>query len=180
MIIPDKPWMSQQEIDLILSFLKEDDTMLEYGCGGSTLFFPKYVKEYHSIESDESWANAVKKNMPKNVTMHSIPVSRPEDLDQKRITRWDELYTTNTYKAYKDYIETGSKIGKIFSKILIDGRARPQCARYMYDFIDEDCIVFMHDWHPSRTYYKSVLKKYTLIDSINTGQCLAVLKKNKT
>lgn len=177
MNVPHQPWMSKQEIDLILSFLKKDDVMLEYGCGGSTMFFPNYVKEYYSIESDESWANSVKKIMPKNVTMHCIPVVRPDDPDQKHATKWDQLYTTKMYYAYKEYIETGSKIGKPFSKILIDGRARPQCARYMYDFIDNDCIIFIHDWHPCRTHYRSVLEKYKIIKEINSGQCLVALSK---
>ena len=52
MNIPRQPWMSKQEIDLILSFLNKEDIMLEYGCGGSTMFFPNYVKEYYSIESE--------------------------------------------------------------------------------------------------------------------------------
>lgn len=177
MNVPNQPWMSKQEINLILSFLNKDDIMLEYGCGGSTLFFPNYVKEYYSIESDESWANSVREVMPKNAKMSYVPVIKPNDPDQKNIRRWDQLYTTKTYHAYKEYIETGSKTGKVFSKILIDGRARPQCARYMYDFIDSDCIIFMHDWHPSRAYYRSVLEKYKIVKEINSGQCLVALSK---
>ena len=177
MNVSNQPWMSKQEIDLILSLLNKDDIMLEYGCGGSTMFFPNYVKEYYSIESDESWANSVEKIMPKNVTMHCIPVVRPDDPDQKHAIKWDQLYTTKIYHAYKEYIETGSKIGKQFSRILIDGRARPQCARYMYDFIDNDCIIFIHDWHPCRTHYRSVLEKYKIINEINSGQCLVALSK---
>jgi len=177
MNIPNQPWMSKQEINLILSFLNKDDIMLEYGCGGSTMFFPNYVKEYYSVESDESWANSVEKIMPKNVTMHCVPVVRPDDPDQKHATKWDQLYTTKMYHAYKEYIETGSKIQKPPSRILIDGRARPQCARYMYDFIDNDCIIFIHDWHPCRTHYRSVLEKYKIIKEINSGQCLVALSK---
>ena len=177
MNVPQIPWMSKSEIELILSFLKKDDIMLEYGCGGSTMFFPNYVKEYYSIESDESWANSVKKIMPKNVTMHCVPVVRPDDPNQKHAVKWDQLYTTKMYHAYKEYIETGSKIEKTFSKILIDGRARPQCARYMYDFINDDCIIFIHDWHPCRTHYRSVLEKYKVINEIKSGQCLVALSK---
>ena len=38
-----------KEIDLIQSYLNDKKIMLEYGCGGSTTIFPKYVKEYYSI-----------------------------------------------------------------------------------------------------------------------------------
>jgi mRNA degradation ribonuclease J1/J2 len=177
MNVPNQPWMSQEEINLVLSFLKKDDIMLEYGCGGSTMFFPKYVKEYYSIESDKSWANSVEKIMPKNVKMHCIPTIRPEDPNQKHAVKWNQLYTTKMYEAYKEYIETGSKINKKFTKILIDGRARPQCARYMYDFIDKDCIIFMHDWHPGRTHYRSILEKYRVIKETRRGQMIAALTK---
>ena len=177
MNIPRQPWMSKQEIDLILSFLNKEDIMLEYGCGGSTMFFPNYVKEYHSIESDEYWGRSIEKVAPKNVTMHCVPVVRPNDPEQKYATTWDKLYTTKMYYAYKEYIEAGSKIKKVFSKILIDGRARPQCARYIYDFIDNNCIIFIHDWHPCRTHYRSVLEKYKIINEINSGQCLVALSK---
>lgn len=177
MNIQNKPWMSEKEINLILSFINKNDIMLEYGCGGSTLFFPKYVKEYYSIESNQHWADSVEKSIPPNAKIYCIPTRRPNDPDQKKIKKWSELYTTKTYFAYKEYIEFGSKIGKSFSKILIDGRARPQCARFMYDYIDNEAIIFIHDWHPNRTWYKSILEHYTLIDTIDRGQCLAVLKK---
>lgn len=174
---PNAPWMSEEEIGLILSFLEPNHTMLEYGCGGSTVLFPRYVKEYHSIESDPQWANTIRKSMPQNTTMHLVPVIRPEDPNQKHAVKWEQLYTTLIYKAYKPYIEKGSQINKKFDRILIDGRARPQCARYMYDFIDHETILFLHDWHPCRTHYRAVLEKYKIIKEINRGQCLAVLSK---
>jgi hypothetical protein len=174
---PPKPWMSQEEIDSILSFLSKDDIMLEYGCGGSTMFFPQYVKEYHSIESDPEWADLVKKNMPENVELHTVPITRPCDPNQKHATKWKQLYTTLIYKAYKPYIEKGSEIGKSFNKILIDGRARPQCARYMYDFIDNEAVIFVHDWQPCRMHYRAILEKYKILKEVKTNQCLAILSK---
>ncbi len=69
MNIQNKPWMSEEEKNLILSFINKNDIMLEYGCGGSTLFFPKYVDRYYSIESDQLWADSVKKKIPKNAPL---------------------------------------------------------------------------------------------------------------
>ena len=83
------------------------------------------------------------------------------------------------YQAYKDYIETGSRINKKFTKVLIDGRARPQCARYMHNFIDENCIVFLHDWSKSmdRPHYYSVLERYSVIKEILGYPGIVALKK---
>lgn len=177
MNIQNKPWMSEEETNLILSFINKNDIMLEYGCGGSTLFLPNYVDRYYSIESDQLWADLVKKNIPKNAKIYTIPTTRPEDQEQREMTKWNQLYTTKTYFAYKEYIETASLINRKITKVLIDGRARPQCARYIFDLLDEDAILFFHDWHPSRRWYKTILEKYEIIKTIDKGQMLAVLKK---
>ena len=39
----NKPWMSEAEIEVIKKYLTTDKIMLEYGCGGSTTYFPQYV-----------------------------------------------------------------------------------------------------------------------------------------
>ena len=47
-----KPWMSKQVQALICSYLDSTQTvMLEYGGGGSTLFFSQYVKFLYTVES---------------------------------------------------------------------------------------------------------------------------------
>ena len=48
-------WMSQEEIDVITKYLSPDKHMLEWGAGGSTLFFSTLVKTYTSIEHDNDW-----------------------------------------------------------------------------------------------------------------------------
>ena len=172
------PWMYPSEINLIKKYLKPDHLMVEYGAGGSTLLFSTFVSEYHSIESDPTWVETVRKESPKNVHMHSVPVKRPQrDMCQKYLRAWSSLYTTATYKAYKKYIEEIAKIQKKINVVLIDGRARPQCARFAYDIIDKETIVFIHDW-AGRYHYRTVLEKYYIveeIDDIKTG--IVALKK---
>ena len=51
--VPDKPWMHDSEINLIMAFLTPEDVMLEWGCGGSTILFSQEVKEYYSIEHNK-------------------------------------------------------------------------------------------------------------------------------
>ena len=57
--------MSEEEIDLIERHLSPHFSMLEYGCGGSTVHFPQLVKNYCSIESDQEWADKTAKQVPK-------------------------------------------------------------------------------------------------------------------
>ena len=48
-------WMSPQEASLIESHLTPEDTMLEFGAGYSTMWFSQFVKEFYSIEHNETW-----------------------------------------------------------------------------------------------------------------------------
>ena len=45
-----KAMMSPKEIAFIEKYLTKDKVMLEWGAGGSTLYFSQLVKEYYSIE----------------------------------------------------------------------------------------------------------------------------------
>ena len=47
-----KPYMEDNEIKLIEYYLNTNDTMFEWGSGGSTLWFSKFVKKYYSIPID--------------------------------------------------------------------------------------------------------------------------------
>jgi len=47
--------MSDLQIKGIMKYLNPNDIMLEYGSGGSTLFFSKHVKEYYSLEHEPEW-----------------------------------------------------------------------------------------------------------------------------
>ena len=61
--------MSEEEIELIERHLEPHFSMLEYGCGGSTLHFSRLVKNYYSIESDNEWADKILNQSPQNVNM---------------------------------------------------------------------------------------------------------------
>ena len=64
-----------------------------------------------------------------------------------------------------------------FNKVLIDGRARKYCAKSIYDYIDENVIVFIHDFN--RPDYQKTLKYYDIIEQLTEGQGIAALKKKK-
>ena len=71
----------------------------------------------------------------------------------------------------------------MFDAVLIDGRARQHCAKAVYNAIDENAVVFIHDFFPNdpvsgRPYaHKPILEKYKIIDEVKTGQTIAALKK---
>lgn len=163
MFIIDEPWMTDREIAFIVGFLNNRDTMLEWGSGGSTVYFSRIVHKYYSIEHDPAWYNAVK-----------------HELTEKNITNVSLFLSTRTRgntpaEIYGDYIATAGKMKINPSKVLIDGRCRRRCAIAALDFIGNDTVVFIHDF--KREYYHSVLDYYYIVDIYDKDQQVVALKR---
>tara|TARA_R110000744_G_scaffold296712_2_gene406610 strand:+ start:151 stop:753 length:603 start_codon:yes stop_codon:yes gene_type:complete len=190
------PMMDPQEINLIKKYLKPNDVMLEYGSGGSTLLFSQFVSEYYSIEHNHEWAVEVQNQIKDNVTYNVIDPKSGEVNDifagpptlfkykKGNIVQydniphsWDKLKNSPYYNELEKYITHPHTYNKIFDVVLVDGRARPECAQFIYDYIHNDSILFIHDYFP-RERYSCVLEKYDMVDSIQTtSQTIAVFKK---
>ena len=148
------PWMDESEIDLICSYLKPTFKMFEWGCGGSTLYFSKYVYHYRSIEHDKTWFDKIIGLLPANV----------------------ELYHVSKQNNYCEYINAIHNYEDIYDCILIDGRCRVKCAIQAKPYLKNNGLLFVHDYY-SRLYYHEIEKYYTLINGIkNTAQTLAVFR----
>lgn len=173
------PWMSKEEIASIVPYLHKNGTMLEYGCGGSTLYFCDYVKNYYSVEHDQAWYNKIKElsKNKRNTTIFHVARNH-ETPDNLRFTpnTWNMLESSSRSKDFNEYIKFPQKIECEFDFVLIDGRARPECAKFIINHIHKDSIVFMHDYW-NRKYYHVVEEKYKVIDSVKTGQSIVVLQK---
>lgn len=176
-----KPWMSQEEINLILKYLNKNQIMLEYGCGGSTLYFSKFVKKYYAIEHNKEWFNTIKEKI-KEKKIDNINIVLKEILIDSRYLKkadnWNILSNSDNYKNFKEYIEAPSDLKTKFDVVLIDGRSRPECAKFIYDnnMLNDNGVVIVHDFW-NRNYYHVVFSKYKEIDSVKNGQSLVILNK---
>ena len=195
-----------KEIDLIQSDLSDKKIMLEYGCGGSTTIFPRYVKKYYSIEHNLDWFWNVQQEIYNdkldNVEIHlcdipkGVPTKREEfweryddnilyaseHLDTNIPSFEDCVYPKEKY-VWNEYIDYVDKLNvKLFDVILIDGRARTDCAYKVLNYIDKGSIVFIHDFWPRSEYHK-VFEWYDEVVSIKDtqqgdgGQTIVGLKK---
>ena len=63
------PWLSDEATQYLENLLTPDMEVLEFGAGGSTLWFASRVKHVTSFEHDPDWQYVVKKNAPENVTL---------------------------------------------------------------------------------------------------------------
>jgi hypothetical protein len=102
---------------------------------------------------------------------------------------WDSLCTGKYFKLFENYVTYPSRLNqKFYDFVLIDGRARPECAKFIYDYLHDDSLIFIHDFYKEsyddgkhlriggREHYHMVLEKYDIIDSTET---LVVLRKRK-
>jgi len=159
-------YMTREDVSVIHKYLDKDDVMLEWGSGGSTLYFSKYVNEYYSIEHDEKWYNKIKSQVEDNTHIYLCKPNHPRTVPAQRY-------------QFEDYINYIEKIGVKFDKILIDDRARFFCTEKAVDYLKPNGVLFFHDW--IREWYHSTLIYYELVEktrpSTDNSGSLAVLKK---
>jgi hypothetical protein len=157
--------MHEHEYKFIEKYLTKDDVLLEWGSGNSTLYFSGIVKKVITIEHDIDWVNTLSDVINAynvdNIEIHQISAHSPEPIPCR-------------YEQFKDYIEYVKKNEFKFTKVLIDGRARKYCAKSIWDYIDEETIVFIHDFN--RPDYQMTLKYYNILDVDFNGQGIAALK----
>lgn len=110
--------MSSQEVGIITELLKPDWRCLEYGSGGSTIYFPQFVKTWTSIESDYDYYSEIKNHVPFNVSLNL-------ETDQEK------------------YVDALGRFD--FDFILVDGQWRKECLYAGLKKLNENGILLLHD-----------------------------------
>jgi hypothetical protein len=183
---PGLPWMTDKQIAKVKAYLKPNNIMLEWGAGGSTIYFSKFVKKLYTIEHIEEWA---KQKFPTNVEVfHVRPNYWPKkdqgvkesDITSERYKKvklehpYANDHAIRRYWQFRDYVDQVEKLGiSQFDRVLIDGRARSFCAFKVLSFIDPRSLVFVDNFHDRPT-YQDILNVYEEVDSADS---LIVLRK---
>lgn len=102
------PWLTEKAISFLDEFLNKnpDAKILEFGCGGSTIWFSKKTSKLVSIEHDKEWYNSVKSYIENNAECNQV--------DMRLIDR--------PYYGICDQFPDD-----FFDLILVDGRDRVKC-----------------------------------------------------
>lgn len=146
-------WMTTEERQFFESYLSAEQTVLEWGSGGSTVAFSRMVSRYVSIEHDPTWFERVRK------------ITGSEDVF---LVEASHVAGPRCPTDFEDYVRFPAELGLRFDRVLIDGRCRVACAHQLVKsgLLAERGLVFIHDWNRAR--YRSVLKWYDVVAEIGS------------
>ena len=140
------PWMRNDEVEAISKLLEKykPKSVLEYGCGGSTTYFPsnhKFIARWLSIEHDKTWLDKTRPECPSSVELKFVPNVR-------------EPYVNSTGDEK-------------FDLVFVDGRYRVACLLDAKSRLKENGIVLLHD--ASRVSYEKGTSIYKHKEKLTDG-----------
>ncbi|MBV6646611.1 MAG: class I SAM-dependent methyltransferase [Cyclobacteriaceae bacterium] len=172
-----KPYMKYREMIILEEIFKnfQPATVLEWGAGYSTLYFPQMIQDLNqwlSIENSSEWVDKVTtKNHNRAVEVRYIP---------ENTNPWTDEHNDGSYDDLRNYVDYPSEKAP-FDCILIDGRARSACLRKAFEIIKDEGIVIVHD--ANREYYlehANVFKEKILLqDYRRTAGGLLIVSKRQ-
>lgn len=145
--------------------------VLEWGSGGSTVYFTRFLREqgidysWTSLEYNADWYQRVQKLVENDSSTHLKLFDVGNHSLRQRHTDMEE------------YIKYPATLGKHFDLIFVDGRKRRRCLLEARRLISKDGIVFLHDAH--RRHYHSALKEYPTSRFVTPFFWYGTMKKPK-
>lgn len=150
-----KPQMSPEEtkaMEDVLSSYKLHADVLEWGSGGSTVYFTKFLRNkkisytWTSLEYNKVWYNRISDVVKddKRVKLVLFDVGNTEV--KQRYTQMD------------DYVKYPATLGKKYDVVFVDGRKRRRCVLEAAKLLKPGGVVLLHD--ARRTYYHSAFSVY--------------------
>jgi hypothetical protein len=155
-----------EEVIFILRHLKENYNVFEYGCGLGTNIFSAYVKQWYAVEHNIEWFEKINnsKNYKTQIFYKPHIDNHKDRFKEDKTTQWDLALNSQYAKRYKNYIQCFSEV-KDIDLVIIDGRARTACARYVFENCTNECKIIIHDWN--RLWYKRCLNSFYVLDEMN-------------
>lgn len=116
------PWFTYPMVEFLKEKLTKNQTVFEYGCGGSTKWFAERVAYITAVEHDKYWKEFIEKNILQNMKL----IYQPLD---------------NEASYSKSIQQTVSK----FDIIIVDGKERELCVKNCINNLSENGIILLDD-----------------------------------
>ncbi|MDI1323139.1 MAG: hypothetical protein PSV36_10345 [Algoriphagus sp.] len=123
------PWINHFAFGRLKTLIRPDFRVLEFGSGGSTLFFKDHTAYVYSIEHDAKWFENVKSKC-QDTDKVELNLLQPE-IDPEAQVEYKSINGMFTKGlSYKKYSHGADHLpDESFDLLLIDGRARPKCLK---------------------------------------------------
>lgn len=173
---PETPMMTENEYTAIQETIKPSDIFMEWGSGGSTVFFAPMITsgKYFSVEHDADWSPAVElkiaelgltqvtyevvKRAPstefegKNCPEHMVkqPTSKDPFLNEPFLKTAEDC--NSECNPYREYDHMASELAERdapplqFDIVLVDGRSRVCAAYNALNYLKPGGTLFVHDY----------------------------------
>jgi len=153
------PWIPFWVIDFLDKEMNDEMRVLEYGGGGSTLFFSSRAKELVTIEHNKEWFEGLQREMEKiskikwygcfiepedAISTENLSISNPDHYFSS-----DKNYTNKIFKKYASAIDQYPN--EYFDVVLVDGRVRPSCLNHSLNKIKKNGLLILDN--ADRSYY---------------------------
>jgi hypothetical protein len=153
------PHMTFDEYRLFKKTCASKKVILEYGSGGSTIYFLKHNKRVYSVENSPAFyaymksIGFIRKAMDKSLFYKFIDLGETHKWG-KPISLNNQIDWPNYYSAvWDDIVKKETKVDVVF----IDGRFRVQCCLYSILMIAEkkwnDTLILIHDFNKRKNYH---------------------------
>lgn len=177
--------MSPMEVDMVLRYIHWARTYLEWGSGGSTTNFAQFAKSKAvSIEHNEPWYKHMVQIVQANSLLARLDFRLvhipPGHHGWGRIHAFEE----GNYIQFKEYVNEIDNVGiPLFDFVLVDGRARVDCAIKALSYIHNGSSVALHDSERMKNEgnesYNSVLDYYDQVEFVggHKRQGISILQR---
>ena len=160
-----KPHFYDNELIAFLSFLTKNTTFFETGSGCSSLIAKYYTKKSYAVEGCKEWyEKGIKNGLKDNLIFRDL---KPDN------TSWSIPGKNSNINDWKQYFQAYTKSYNA-NVILIDGRFKVATALDIFDKINDDTIIFLHEY-PERLPYFIIENYYDYF--YHWGRLVAFVKK---
>ncbi len=104
---PEEPWLTREAIGLLDKYLTKDMHVLEFGAGGSSIWFAQRTATVVSIESDVVWYVRI--------------LRRAQELKLSHLLLF---YLSTAEECWQTLTQLG-----LFDLVLVDGHSRVECIK---------------------------------------------------
>lgn len=172
--IRDEGQMCLKGRKAILDSIPSKGTYLEYGSGGSTLWFIEEIVKRDdgtkiiSVEHDGAWYKKINSVIPNGYRKNFTYIHRPVKYNLTLTDNENNKVTLNPYATpfeenpagLHEYIHPETVFLSKIDTILIDGIARGPILAYIVNQVPRNCNVFLHDIE-NRDWYDWAISLYS-------------------